>query len=1122
MDSQTTRANSELERERQRLLEQLLAEEGLDAPAVATIAPRDPAQPVPLTFAQEVLWLLDRATPGLTAYNSPLARRVLGPLDVAALERALAALAERHEALRTVFRANGDAATQVVLPAGAVHVAMHDVSSMPMAQREAAAIAALRAVANTPFDLAKEPGFRAAIARIAPDDHILLLLTHHIVSDAWSYGVLFRELGPLYMSARGATASDLEPRRLHFGDYAVWQRDVQHQAALEDGLTFWRERLAGLPVLELPTEFARPVVQGFGGARVGVVLPAELYAPMQALAQQSGTTTYMLLLMAYATVLHRYAAQDDVTVGSAVAGRTTHEMEEMIGYFSQALPMRVRFEGDPTVSELLHRVRDTVLGAFEHQDTPLEPIVLELQKGRAHSHAPLFRVVLTMQDTLGAELRLGDATVSAVELDVAGTKFDLTLLATERNDRLELDLWYRTDLFSAGFADRFLGHLRTVLASAVANPSQTVSALPLLDASERTQLSAWNATEMDEGPAATLVQLFEQQAARVPDRAAVVSGSAALSFAELDARANQLAHHLQSLGVSANQPVALGLDRSSDAIVGLLAILKSGGCYVPLPQELPPARRAQQLHESGATVLVTLGAHASDVADGVTIVALDRDTDTLSAYPSTSPTRAITPDSLAYVLFTSGSTGVPKGVAVTHANAVHYARAVSAVLAARADASPRRRSGQAPSLGMIGDGWHFGLASTLGADLGNTSLLPALLGGGTLHVLPKNVTTEPALFAEYVAAHPLDVLKITPNHLMALVAGKSGADLARVLPRQWIVLGGEALRPDVARTLLGAGTCRVLNHYGPTETTVGVLTFEATAVTLDAASAHGALTVPLGRPLANTHTYVVSARGSEQPVGVPGELWIGGAGVAQGYLQRPDLTAERFVTLGGERVYRTGDRVRRLADGTVEFLGRADDQVKVRGYRVELGEVEHAVRAHPGVDTGVAVLHAPAGGDAQLVVYAVAKKGEYAVSHGNRATQESITEWLATQLPEYMVPSAVVLLDALPLTANGKVDRAKLPAPGGDASAESTFVAPRTTTETRLAAIWSDVLKREQIGITDNFLALGGHSLLAIRLLGKISKTFGVRLPLRTLFEQPTVEQIAAVLDRAATPPAET
>ena len=1113
MDSQTTRANSELERERQRLLEQLLAEEGLDAPAAATITPRDPAQPVPLTFAQEVLWLLDRATPGLTAYNSPLARRVRGALDVAALERALTSLTERHEALRTVFRANGDTATQEVLPTGAVRVAMSDVSSMPMDQREAAAIAALRAVANTPFELAKEPGFRAAIARIAPDDHILLLLTHHIVSDAWSYGVLFRELGPLYQSALGGTASDLEARRLHFGDYAVWQRDGQHQAALEEGLTFWRERLAGLPVLELPTEFARPVVQGFGGARRGVVLPTELYASMQALAQRSGTTTYMLLLMAYATVLHRYAAQDDVVVGSAVAGRTSHEMEGMIGYFSQALPMRVRFEGDPTVSELLHRVRDTVLGAFEHQDTPLEPIVLELQKGRAHSHAPLFRVVLTMQDTMGADLRLGDAAVSAVELDVAGTKFDLTLLATERNDRLELDLWYRTDLFSVAFADRFLGHLRTVLVSAVANPSQPVSALPLLDASERTQLGAWNATEVDEGPAATLVELFERQAARVPDRAAVVAGSAALTFAELDARANQLARHLQSLGVRADHPVALGLDRSIDAIVGLLSILKAGGCYVPLPPELPPARRAQQLQESGAKVLVTLGAYARDVADGVTIVALDRDADTLSAYPTTSVARVTTPDSLAYVLFTSGSTGVPKGVAVTHANAVHYARAVTAVLAS---ADP------ATSLGMTPDGWHYGLASTLGADLGNTSLLPALMGGGTLHVLPKDVTTEPALFADYVTAHPLDVLKITPNHLMALVAGKSVADLARVLPRKWVVLGGEALRLDVARTLLSAGTCRVLNHYGPTETTVGVLTFEATAATLDAASAHGAQTVPLGRPLANTHAYVVNAHGSEQPVGVPGELWIGGAGVAQGYLERPDLTAERFVTLGGERVYRTGDRVRRLADGTMEFLGRSDDQVKVRGYRVELGEVEQAVRAHPGVDTAVVVLHAPVGGDARLVVYAVAKKGEYAVSHGNRATQESVTEWLAAQLPEYMVPGAVVLLDALPLTANGKVDRARLPAPGGTTSAESTFVAPRTTTETRLAGIWSEVLKREQIGITDNFLALGGHSLLAIRLLGKISKTFGVRLPLRTLFEQPTVEQIAAVLDRAATPPAET
>jgi amino acid adenylation domain-containing protein len=1104
MDSQTTRAESELEKQRQRLLEQLLAEEGLDAPSVAAIAPRDPSAPVPLTFAQEVLWLLDRATPGLTAYNTPLAKRVRGALDVAALERALSRVVERNEALRTVFRANGDAAEQVVLGESSVPVAMHDVSSLPYVDREDAALAALRNVANTPFDLTKEPGFRAAVARIAADDHVLLLLTHHIVSDAWSYGLIFRELGELYDAEVKGTTPDLPSVGLHFGDYAAWQRETLQGDALESGLSFWRERLAELPVLELPTEHARPVAQGFAGARRSIVIPRKLYLGLRDLAQRTGTTMYMALLSAYATVLRQYTSQDDIIVGSAVAGRTNREMEEMVGYFSQALPMRVRFEGDPTVTELLGRVAETVLGAFEHQDTPLEPIMLELQSGRAQSHAPLFRVVLTMQDTMGAELHLGDAEIEAVELDAAGTKFDLTLLVTERTDDVDLTLWYRTDLFTGGYAERFLGHMRSVLEGMVANPAQRTSALSLLTPAECEKLSTWNATNVPEGAAATVTELFEAQAARVPDRAAVVApGDVGLSYAELNAGANKVARHLISLGVSDGDLVGLNLDRSASAVIGLLGILKAGGCYVPLPPDLPAARRMQQLRESGAKVLLTMAAFAGDVPSDVTVVALDRDAVALDAQSDESPAVAARPSSPAYVLFTSGSTGVPKGVAVTHANAVHYARAVSRVL------------GDVPAE-TVGDGfakldgWHFGLASTLGADLGNTSLFPALLAGGTLHVLSKDVTTEPARYAEYVTARPLDVLKITPNHFMALVAAKQGGELSAVVPRRWIVFGGEMLRPDVARTLLGANRCRVLNHYGPTETTVGVLTFEVTSKSLDAAVAIGAQSVPLGRPLSNTHTYIVDASERELPVGVPGELLISGAGVAQGYLKRPDLTAEKFSVRSGEHVYRTGDRVRRLSDGTIEFLGRGDDQVKVRGYRVELGEVEAALRAHPGVENGVVVLR-----DAQLLAYAVPKHDGYAVSHSDRPTSEKISEWLSAQLPEYMVPSTVVLLDVLPLTANGKIDRAKLPEPSSGEPEKPSFIEPRTPTEIQLATIWAEVLKRDKVGATDNFLALGGHSLLAIRLLGKISKAFGVRLPLRSLFESPTVEQIAAAVDKA-------
>jgi amino acid adenylation domain-containing protein len=1105
----------ELAEERRRLLAQLLEEEGLEgATSEPAIVPRAERGEAPLTFAQEVLWLLDRATPGLTAYNTPVARRIRGALDVAALERALTALVARHEALRTVFAARGDGAVQVVRPATPVAVAVHDVSALPAAEREGAAITRLRAVTDTPFDLAREPGFRVALARLASADHVLLLLTHHIVSDAWSYGGLMSELNALYAAETRGVAHGLAPLALQFGDFAAWQRATLQGERLDERLAFWRERLADLPTLELPTDFAPRGTPGFAGARAGTRLSAELSDRVRALATSHDATLYMVLLAAVQTVLHRYSGQDDIVVGSAVAGRTRRESESMIGYFSQALPMRTRFGGDPSFVELLGRVRDTVLGTTEHQDVPVETLVLELQR-RQMRQAPLFRVVLTMQDALPVALRLGDSPAEPVELDASATKFDLTFLVTDTPAGIEIALWYRTELIRAERAERLLAHVATVLGAATSDATRRVSQIPLLSDAEQSALAAWNATEVDEGAPATLVELFEAQAARVGDRVAIVApsasasahgsvaGSTTLTYRALNARANQLARHLQASGAAAGAPVGLLLDRSADAIVGMYGILKAEGAYMPLSVDAPSARLSQQLAESGAKLVVTTAALARRLPSTVTVVPLDSDAATLGAYPDTNVALRARPRDTAYVLFTSGSTGVPKGVAVTHANVVHYTRAV------------RRALGTVQDEPMDGRARQFALASTLAADLGNTSLFPALLSGATLHVLGSDVTTEPERYAQYMEVHQLDVLKLTPNHLRALVAGRSGADLTAVLPRQTLVLGGEALNVELARTLVSAGACRVLNHYGPTETTVGVLTHEVTGASLDAASALGAQTVPLGAPLANTQAFVVDAYGNEQPVGIPGELWLGGAGVTQGYLTRPALTAERFTNYRGAKVYRTGDRVRRLSDGTLEFLGRADDQVKVRGYRVELGEVEQALRAHPGVAQGVVVLRTPQSGEPPLVAYAVPKSGGYAVSHSDRPTSEKLTEWLAAQLPAYMVPSAVVLLEQLPLTANGKLDRAALPAPDAPDASEDAFVAPRTETEKALAAIWTEVLKREQVGVTDNFLALGGHSLLAIRVLGRISKTFGVRLPLRTLFETPTVEALAGAIDAA-------
>ncbi len=1055
----------------------------------------------PMSYAQELLWLLDRATPGLTAYNVPRAIRIRGTLNVAALALAIEDLVERHEILRTTYAAAAEGPVQHVHPHAAVPLHVIDLTAEPEASRDDAIERVVLADARTPFDLSRDRLLRATLVRLARDDHGLILASHHIASDGWSKGILYRELSAAYAARQKGHAPAFPPLDVQYADFASWQRDAMRDADHEAHLGFWREHLAPpLPVLDLPTVFPRPATQSFEGSRTTMMLPSALVGQLRALGMDRGATLYMVLLAAYQTVLHRYGGQDDIITGSPIAGRDQPETEDLIGYFANTLAMRTSFAGDPTFGELLERISEYAIEAYEHQDVPFEKLVLDLRDAHETSgHAPLFRCVLTMEDTIPDQLVLGDADVQPILVDYGQAKFDLTLLFAEQPDGLRLTLWHRTDLFTDAYAARFLGHVRSVLEAAVGDVGVRIWQLPLLTPEERAALHGWNDTAADEGEPATIVALLENQASRAPDSIALVSGTT-LTRGQLESRANQLAHHLIARGAQPGHTVGVLMDRSAEAIVALVAVLKAGCAYMPLSVDAPPARLQVQMRESGAALILTADEHLDRLPAGSTAIVLGEKLPAIDAQSEGAPQVPVTPDSIAYVLYTSGSTGVPKGVAVTHAHVVHYARAIASVLTGRPPAT---------ALDEVA-GWQFGMASTLAADLGNTSLYPALLGGGTLHVLSADMTTDSERFASRLAEYPLDVLKITPNHFMALAGSKRGAELASVMPSRWLVTGGEALRLEVARALLAAGKGRVLNHYGPTETTVGAMTFPVT----DEVDRLGAQTVPVGRPLARTHAYVVDARGNEQPLDIPGELWIGGAGVAMGYLRRDDLTADRFVEHAGERVYRTGDRVRRLDDGSVEFLGRADDQVKVRGYRVEPGEIESALRAHPGVASVAVLPRTDVAGDATLVAYVVPRQAGYAVSHGDRPTVKTLAEWLAAQLPSYMVPGEIVLLDTLPLTANGKVDRVALAALSVPiADVDSSRVAPRTPTETVVARIWCDVLKRDEIGVTESFLDVGGHSLLAIRVLGRISKELGVRLPLRTLFETPTVERVAALID---------
>ena len=1101
------------------VLDQLLSEEGVDAARdtardAHAIQPRSVGARVPLSFSQEMLYLLDQASPGLTAYNLGLAKRLVGNLDVAALQRAVSALAARHEVLRTRFGVVDGEPSQIVDAPAPVPVTVVDISNRAGSDQDAELARMLGERARTPFSLATDHLFRVLLVRLSPTDHVLVLETHHAIADGWSMGLMTREFSALYGAEHRGIAPELPALRIQFGDYAIWQRETLRGERLDNLLTYWRDQLVDArEPLGLPTDFPQPATPTFAGAQIaGFMSPHDLDR-LKAFGREHDATLYMMLLAAYATVLHRYTGREQVLIGSGIANRNEQGTDTLIGYFNNTLVQRADFRGDPTVAELLTRVRDSALGAYDHQEVPLEKLILDLNEGDARMNdASLFQAVFTMQDNVGAVVQLDDLAVSSVSVELGATKFDITFLPSERDGGLRLTTHYRSDLFSAATMERFVGHLRQVLAEMTSDASRRISALALLTGDETRALAVWNDTAVDEGAAATIVELFERQASRVPERLAVVGRPSALdsaaaaetlSYAELNTRANQLAHRLRASGVSAGSPVGVALDRSTDAVVAMLGILKAGGCYVPLPPELPPARLTDQLAESGAKIVVSIAAHAGKLPSGPQLIAMDADAADLESRPVSNPVAAALADGLAYVLFTSGSTGTPKGVAVTHANVVHYARAVSRVLADVAHDTPD--DGFAAL-----DGLHFGLVSTFGADLGNTSLFPSLFAGGTLHVLPSAVTTEPERFAEYLAAHPIDVLKLTPSHLRALVAGASGAELEKLLPNRWLALGGEALSLDLAQSLVDAGKCRVLNHYGPTETTVGVLTFEATTASLAEVAALGAQTVPIGRPLANTQAFVVNMQGEQQPLAIPGELWIGGAGVTRGYLGRDDLTAERFTQFAGTHVYRTGDRARRLSNGAIEFLGRLDDQVKVRGYRVELGEIAQTLRAHPDVANAEVVLRRD-NGEPQLVAYVVDGRPSYAASHGERISNETLIPWLSERLPEYMVPHVIMAVDEIPLTANGKVDRARLPAP--HAVTADIVVAPRTETERKLATIWEDVLKKSEVGVTQNFLDLGGHSLLAIRILGKISRGFGIRLSLRTLFDAPTVEKLGELLD---------
>ena len=1071
--------------EEHELLALFLEEEGFELPPEQTIGPRAGGGRRALSFAQQRLWFLQQLEPESSAYNIPIAVRLRGRLDAGALGRTLDEIVRRHESLRTTFELVGGEPAQVAAAAAPVPLPVEDLRARPDREEEARRIA--REEARRPFDLAAGPLLRARLLRLEDEEHVVLLTMHHIVSDAWSRGILIREAATLYDAYSNGRPSPLPELPLQYADYAEWQREWLTGETLGEQLSYWREHLAGAATLELPTDRPRPPVQSSRGAREFFGLSEELSEGVKALGRGEGVTTFMTLLAALKLVLHRHTRQEDVVVGTPIAGRGRSELEGLIGFFINTLALRTDLSGDPTFGELLGRVREVTLGAYAHQDVPFERLVEELQLERDLSRTPLFQVVFTFQNTPAESFELPGIRISAEPQESETAKFDLTLVMEETPHGLYGSFEYNTDLFDAATVRRLISHFEVVLRAVVADPARRLSAVPLLAEEERRQLlHEWQPPAARFDSAACLHELFERQAERAPDAAALTFEGETLSYGELNRRADRLARRLRREGAGPETLVGVMLERSAGLVVALLGVLKAGAAYVPLDPSYPQDRLAFMLEDAGVSVVLTQSALLEQVPAGeARPVCLDEDWTETDDESAVEPARAASPDNVAYVIYTSGSTGKPKGVAVTHANVARLFSATQHWFDFNSE-----------------DVWT--LFHSYAFDFSVWELWGALLHGGRLVVVPYWVSRNPSAFRALLAEERVTVLNQTPSAFRQLMREDEQAGEESELALRYVVFGGEALemhslRPWFARR--GDRRPRLVNMYGITETTVHV-----TYRPLASEDAEGASVI--GQPIPDLEIYVLDSRMEPVPLGVAGELYVGGDGLARGYLNRPALTAERFVPhpfseRQGARLYKTGDLARRVNGGELEYVGRADQQVKIRGHRIELGEVEAVLAQHPNVREVVVVARSDEGAaEKYLVAYVVCREGRQATAGELRAHAHE-------RLPEYMVPARFMTLERLPLTAHGKVDRRALPEAGGERpELEEVYEAPRTPVEEVLAAIWSEVLGVERVGAHDNFFELGGDSIRSVRILA-LAKEKGMDFSLQQLFRHQTVAELA-------------
>ncbi len=1118
-----------------------------DAQARHTIPEEEEVFVFPPSFAQQRLWFIDQLVPGNAFYNVPTALRLTGSLNLTALEQTFNEIVHRHEALRTRFGIVEGQLVQVIAPTLTINLPVIDLQNLPENERELQAKRILTAECERPFDLATGPLLRLMLLKLDETEHVLLLNLHHIICDDWSIGVLIRELSAIYTAFAQKQPSPLSELPLQYADFAHWQREWLQGEVLETQRRYWRQQLDGISVLNLPTYRPKPASRDvppqrlFRGATQFLELPPSLSEALEKLSQQQGVTLFMTLLAAFQTLVYRYTQQEDVTVGSPIANRNRSEIESLIGFFVNSLVLRTDLSGNPTFQELLFRVREVTLGAYSHQDLPFEKLVEELQPERNLNRHPLFQVVFGFENAPMEALELPGLTLSPLTIDFKTTRFDLEFHLWEGSEGFR-SLWgerwehseglrgvvvYNTDLFDEATITRMLGHFKTLLEGVVANPQAKIADLPLLSEAERHQLLVeWNDTQADY-PQDCIHQLFEEQVEKEPDAIALsarypsgtprananalIFEDKQLTYRELNNRSNQLAHYLQKLGVGSEVLVGVCVEHSVEMIVGMLGILKAGGAYLPLDPNYPSERLRFMLEDAQVSVLLTqqhllerLGAHSSQV------VCLDNDWSTIAQESQENPTSSVTSDNLAYVIYTSGSTGKPKGVAVPH-KAVN--RLVFNTNYIKLDPSDK-----------------VAQASNTSFDAATFEIWGALLHGAQLVGISRDVTLSPHEFALQLRQQGISILFLTTALFQ---------QIARDVPHAFaslrcLLFGGESIDPRWVKKVLKKGSPKQLLHvYGPTESTTFSSFYWVQNLPEEATS------IPIGCPITNTQIYLLDEQLQPVPIGVPGELYIGGDGLARGYLNRPELTAKHFIPnpfskKPGTRLYKTGDLACYQPDGNIEFLGRLDNQVKIRGFRIELGEIEAVLSQHPAVAEAVVIVQEDIPGDKHLIAYVVPGVGanlniNVGTDSSDRLTKPApinpkskiqnlkssdLRQFLKEKLPGYMVPSAYVVLESLPLTPNGKLDRRALPVPDiASFDIQEDYVAPRTPVEEELARIWAKVLGKQQVGVHDNFFELGGHSLLATQLTSRIRDTFQVELPVRNLFEAPTVASLAKYIE---------